>query len=160
MGLSFKTSLPAILQREFNHSPFLSFDTLFEEALKSFPNIGPQTLSVLSRQSYPKVDILDQPDNVLLIAAVPGLTKKDLSVEIEDGTLTISGNKQKVLDTEDGDSGFLKRELHRSSFRRSWLLSENLDQEAIEASVKDGLLTVKLPKLTPEVRTKKKIKIK
>lgn len=160
-NLIFRGNLPAILRREFAQSPFVSLDTFFEEALNSFPNINAPTVSALSKSNYPKVNIVEEDDKIVINAAVPGLTKEDINIEIEEDVLTISGEKQEEDSccTDEAHS-YLKRELHRSSFRRGWILHESLDQNKISAEVKEGILSIIIPKLVADSAKKKTIKVK
>ena len=92
-----------------------------------------------------------------VIAEIPGLSKKDLSVEVTDGVLTISGDKHKLFDVK--DAKVLRRELKESSFKRQFELGEQLDGENIKASFKDGLLSVDIPKVEPTKPKKLSVKI-
>jgi HSP20 family protein len=96
---------------------------------------------------------------VVIEAGVPGLTKSDVSVEIESGTLTITGNKV-IKSNVDEKICNSYRELKHSSFIRSFSLSENIDTNTVDAKVENGLLTIKLNKIKPtNVSQKKKINI-
>ena len=92
-----------------------------------------------------------------IVAEIPGLTKKQLNVEVEDSVLTISGDKHGVWE-EDG-AKVIRRELKASSFKRSFQLGELLDGENINANFKDGILSVEIPKTEPVVPKKHSIKI-
>ena len=156
-----KSNLPAILRREFASSPFVSLDNFFEEALRSFPTVNIPTVSALAKSSYPKVNIVEEKDKVIINAAIPGLAKEDINIDIEEDVLTISGSKQEEECTDaDCDINYLKREIHKSSFRRGWILNDNLDQDNITAEAKDGILSIIIPKLEPEVKEVKKVEIK
>ena len=91
------------------------------------------------------------------MAEIPGLDKKDLSVEGEDGVLTISGDKHGLFD--DTGAKVIRRELKHSSFKRSFELGELLDGDNIKASFKDGLLSIEIPKAEPELPKKTSVKI-
>ena len=83
--------------------------------------------------------------------------KKDLSIDVEDGVLTIAGNKHGLFD--DAGAKVIRRELKHSSFKRQFELGELLDGEKIKASFKDGLLSVEIPKVEPEKPKKHSVKI-
>ena len=85
------------------------------------------------------------------------MDKKDLSVEVEDGVLTISGDKHGLFDDE--GAKVIRRELKHSSFKRSFELGELLDGDNIKASFKDGLLSIDIPKAEPELPKKTSVKI-
>ena len=86
------------------------------------------------------------------------MDKSQLNVEVEDGTLTISGDKHGVWE-EDG-AKVLRRELKASSFKRSFQLGELLDGDNIKANFKDGVLSISVPKTEPEKPKKTFVKIK
>lgn len=162
MNVIYRTSLPTILKRELNHSPFVAFDRLFEELLRSAGNVPAANISMLGKQTYPKVNVVEEDDKLLLSAAVPGMTKEDVSVDVENtvegDVLTISGGKQEETSEEDSPV-YLKRELHKSSFRRSWCLGDNLDGDNIKATVKDGILSVEIFKKVPDSKKKRTIEV-
>ena len=144
----------------FDRDSFLTpFDKLFDQFFEtSFPEMT-RTVGVKPYQgsAYPKVNVYEYDDKVGIIAEIPGLDKKDLSVEVQDGTLTISGEKHFIL--EDENAKVLRRELKASSFKRSFELGENLDGDNIEASFKNGILSIDVPKLVPLQPEKKLVKI-
>jgi HSP20 family protein len=151
-------SLPSILKRELNYSPFVSFDTLFEEILKDTDKHSSNYISTFGKQTYPKVNIIEEDDKIIIHAGVPGLTSEDIKICVEDDILTLSGNKaDEQLSTDKGT--YLKRELHRSSFRKSWYLGENIDQSSITASTKDGILSIFLTKKIATSNKKREISI-
>ena len=86
-------------------------------------------------------------DKIGIIAEIPGLDKKDVTVDVEDGVLTISGDKH-GFDTNGGKC--ITRELKQSSFKRSFNLGEHLDGANVGATFKDGLLSISVPKKEPE----------
>ena len=96
-------------------------------------------------------------DKVGVIAEIPGLDKKDLSIDVEDGVLTVAGNKHGLFDDE--GAKVIRRELKHSSFKRQFELGELLDGEKIKASFKDGLLSIEIPKIEPEKPKKHSVKI-
>ena len=107
--------------------------------------------------AYPKVNVYEYDNKVGIVAEIPGLDKKDLLVEVEDGTLSISGNKHSIA--EDENAKVLRRELKGSSFKRNFELGDNLDGENIKANFKNGILIIDVPKLEPEQPKKTFVKI-
>jgi len=97
--------------------------------------------------SYPKVNVVNNESDVTIEAAIPGLTKKDVSVEIADGVLTIQGISNQRADVE--NSQYVKREIKRSAFQRSFRLGENLDENNVSGEYDNGILTLVIPKLVP-----------
>ena len=85
------------------------------------------------------------------------MNKKQLNVEVEEGVLTISGDKHSTFN--DDGAKVIRRELKQSSFKRSFELGELLNGEDISASFKDGILSVSIPKTEPEKPKKHAVKI-
>ncbi|MBT4207164.1 Hsp20/alpha crystallin family protein [Candidatus Woesearchaeota archaeon] len=136
----------------FDRDTFLTpFDALFDQVVNTqFPDIA-KTVGVnpYKGSSYPKINVYEWDDKVGIIAEIPGLRKKDLNIQVEDGILTISGNKHNTFDVD--GAKVLRRELKQSSFKRSFELGELLDGENISAKFEDGILSIELPKIEPEI---------
>jgi len=135
------------------------FDRMFDQIVgKSFPEINKQVgVNPFQGTAYPKVNVYEYDDKVGVVAEIPGLDKKDLTVEVEDGVLTIAGDKHGLFDDE--GAKVIRRELKHSSFKRSFELGELLDGENIKASFKDGLLSIEIPKTEPELPKVTSVKI-
>jgi HSP20 family protein len=135
------------------------FDKMFDELVsKTFPQINQQVgVNPFQGTAYPKVNVYEYDDKVGIIAEIPGLDKKQLKVEVEDGILTISGDKHNIHE-EDG-AKVIRRELKASSFKRQFELGELLDGDSISASFKDGVLSVSVPKIEPTEPKKHTVKI-
>ncbi|MCG8407427.1 MAG: Hsp20/alpha crystallin family protein [Phycisphaerales bacterium] len=96
-------------------------------------------------QTYlPKVDILEKPDELLLIADVPGATADGIDVELEHGTLTIHAHVGACCVKP--ESSYLLREYGRGDYHRSFKISEHIDTDKMSAEVSNGVLTLHLPK--------------
>ena len=110
--------------------------------------------------TYPKVDVSDEVDKLIIEAEVPGLTKEQVSVEIDNGTLRIKGVKQDVHDTS--LKKYVHKELKRSSFCRSFGIGNNINKDKLDAKFENGVLKIVLPKVTPDPKREevKKIEIK
>ena len=131
------------------------FDTMFE---KNFPEVSQQVgVNPYQGSAYPKVNVYEYDDKVGIVAEIPGLDKGQLNVDVEDGVLTISGDKHGVWE-EDG-AKVLRRELKSSSFKRSFTLGELLDGGSIKANFKDGVLSIEIPKMEPAKPKKHSVKI-
>ena len=135
------------------------FDRMFDKIVESnFPDITKSVgVKPFQGTAYPKVNVYEYDDKVGVVAEIPGLDKKDLSVEVEDGVLTISGDKHGLFD--DDGAKVIRRELKHSSFKRQFALGELLDGENIKATFKDGLLSVHIPKVEPTLPKKHSVKI-
>ena len=154
--LMFNTSnVPFIDRDEF----LIPFDKIFDKVMDThYPEVIDQVgVKPFQGSAYPKVNVYEYDDKVGIVAEIPGLTKKQLNVEVEDNVLTISGDKHSVWD--DAKAKVLRRELKQSSFKRSFTLGELLDGDSVKANFKDGILSVELPKPEPVVPKKHSIKI-
>ena len=135
------------------------FDRMFDQIINTqFPEIEKQVgVKPYQGTAYPKVNVYEYDDKVGVIAEIPGLDKKDLSIEVEEGVLTIAGNKHGLFD--DTGAKVIRRELKQSSFKRQFELGELLDGDKVKASFKDGLLSIDIPKVEPVKPKKKSVKI-
>ena len=150
-----RTGFPGISRENF----LTPFDRLFDSMMETnFPEIvNTVGLKPFEGTAYPKVNVYEYEDKVGIVAEIPGLDKKQLDVEVEDGVLTISGDKHNTF--ENDGAKVLRRELKQSSFKRSFELGEQLDGGNIAASFKDGVLSVSIPKIEPEKPKKTFVKI-
>ena len=142
-----------------NRDEFLTpFDKVFDELVnKTFPTFQEETGVSFNKGAYPKVNIYEYDDKVGIVAEIPGLDKKDLTIEVTDGNLTISGEKHSIVGDE--NAKVLRRELKGSSFKRSFALGDNLNGDNIKASFKNGVLNIDVPKVVPEEPKKTFVKI-
>jgi len=153
--VAFHTNIPF-----FDRDSFLTpFDKMFDQMVEAqFPDVVKQVgVKPYQGSAYPKVNVYEYEDKVGIVAEIPGLDKKQLNVEVEEGVLTISGDKHSIF--EDEGAKVLRRELKQSSFKRSFELGEQLDGDNINASFKDGVLSVSIPKIEPEKPKKTSVKI-
>ena len=122
-----------------------------------------------STSNVPNVDVTESKDAYTLDMDLPGRTENDVSLELNEGVLTISSEKTETKQIEDNSdkkekheneaekTQYLLRERRCTSFRRSFTLPKDIDAEAVTAGFKNGVLTVKIPRKA-EV-TPKKIQI-
>ena len=141
-----------------NRDEFLTpFDKIFDQLMaKQFPTFQDEVGVSFNQGAYPKVNVYEYDDKVGIVAEIPGLDKKNVTVDVEDSILTISGDKH-GFDTDGGKC--ISRELKQSSFKRSFNLGEHLDGDDVGATFKDGLLSISIPKKEPEKPKKKFVKI-
>ncbi|OLD66108.1 MAG: hypothetical protein AUI52_05255 [Acidobacteria bacterium 13_1_40CM_2_68_10] len=104
---------------------------------------------------FPPVDIHEEPDRIILRAELPGINRDDIDVSIENGTLTLRGEKKQEEAIESENAYRLER--FYGSFARSFVLPAAIDPDHIKASYKDGVLEVVVPKA--EEAKPKKIKV-
>ncbi|MCX6812688.1 MAG: Hsp20 family protein [Candidatus Berkelbacteria bacterium] len=123
-----------------------AMDRLFEDSV-----ITPKSGGVM-----PKIDIKETTDSVIVKAELPGISEDDVDVEILDNVMTISGEKKS--EEEKLDEGYYYKESHSGSFARSFTLPADVKAEKADADMKDGVLTITVPKIEP--KKAKKIAIK
>ena len=144
--------------RHLNRDEFLTpFDKVFDELMSaSFPTFKEEVGVSFNKGAYPKVNIYEYDDKIGIVAEIPGLDKKNVTVEVEEDVLIISGDKHGF----DSDGGkCITRELKQSAFKRSFNLGEYLDGKNISATFKDGMLSISIPKKEPEQPKKHSVKI-
>lgn len=106
----------------------------------------------------PSVNIKERDRDYKIDLAVPGMEKKDFSIEVENGVLTVKGERREEK-SEENDK-VTRREFHYGSFRRSFTLPETANVDAINASYKDGILSLTVAKYEdPKSNSKKLIAI-
>jgi len=109
---------------------------LFDEAFSLF---GTPSLGSLA---WPKVELGETEREIRVTAELPGLDQKDVDITVEDGMLTLRGEKRSELD--DKDRGYTERSYGR--FERRIGLPRGIDKDKVSATFRNGLLTVTLPK--------------
>ena len=103
----------------------------------------------LKQDRFPKVDISETKDSFIITADLPGTDEKNVNITLDDGLLTIKGEKK--TDTEDKQGEFYSRERSYGAFHRSFEVPTIINESKIGASFSNGVLTVKMPK-TPEAK--------
>jgi HSP20 family protein len=107
------------------------------------------------RRWVPPVDLVEADDHFVLKADLPGLSEEDVAIEVQDGTLTISGERS--AEHEQRERGWYRIERSFGSFRRSLTMPDGVDPEAISASFERGVLEVRIPK--PAERKPRRVEI-
>jgi HSP20 family protein len=105
----------------------------------------------------PKVDVAETEDSVHVTAELPGMKEDNIDVTLSDGNLVIRGEKK--AEKEDKQKNYYRVERSYGSFQRSIPLPAEVDDQKVDASFKDGVLNIVLPKVTPS-KTSKKIAVK
>jgi HSP20 family protein len=147
--------------RDDDRNPFLSLhrevNRLFDDVFRGFdarlPTFG--SLSSFSA-AWPSVEISDTDTEIKVTAEIPGLEEKDVEVLLDDGVLTLKGEKRS--ETEDKDKQFSER--FYGHFARRIPLGVEVEEDKIEARFKNGVLTVVLPKSAKAQSQVKRITIK
>ena len=148
------SSAPAIYRDE-QRSPFLSLrkdiDRLFDDVFRgTMPSLG----AVGSMMTWPSVEVRNTDGELRVTAEVPGMSDKDIELLVEDGILTLRGEKKS--ETEDKDRGYSERFYGR--FERRIALPTGVDHKAAKADFSEGVLTITMPK-TEEAERGRRIPI-
>ena len=107
------------------------------------------------RRWVPAMDLIETEDHFVLKADLPGLGADDVTIEVEDNVLTVSGDRK--VEHESSREGFYRVERASGAFRRSLTLPEGVKLDDIAASFDKGVLEVRIPK--PEERKPRKVSI-
>ncbi len=94
----------------------------------------------------PVVDVREGKDELALQAELPGIRQDDVNVSVENGVLTISGQKKQEIEQGQEGSDYHLVERHYGRFERSFSLPRSVDAQKVKAEFADGVLTVTLPK--------------
>jgi len=113
-------------------------------------------LSFFNERTWPAIDVAEKDDAVVVRAEVPGCTPDDIEISVYGNTLTLSGEKKESH--EDKRDGYYHLESTYGSFRRDIPMPAEVDPDKIEAVVKDGVLSVTLPKAEKSKAVKVKVK--
>jgi len=138
------------------YSPFLETDE-FPTGLRLFQDTVNRLFSEQpnARPWAPSVDILETDNELVLKADIPGVDLKDIDIRIENGTLSIKGERK--FEKEENNKGFHRLERSYGSFVRYFNLPETVDTEKVKAEYNNGVLNLTLPK--KEIAKPKAIKV-
>ena len=136
------------------HSPGIALsglEKLFGELLGTVGAVDgvgavvPAAKSALTgRAAAPAVDLYEEETQYVVEAAVPGLSGEQLTIEFEDGVLTLAG--EWATDSEERRAQSVRRERARGAFKRELRFADRVDPDGLTADLADGVLTVRLPK--------------
>jgi len=129
--------------------PAFPFRTLgrLEDELRRMPGWLAET-DVEEFGWHPAVDVVEKDDAFVLTAELPGMERDDVEVEVESDVLRIRGDKEEVTEKEEEEGAWSYRVSERSfgGFSRSFTLPRSIDAGEIEATFRNGILTVRMPK--------------
>jgi len=120
----------------------------FDDVFNRFLGVRPVRSSKPTAWSIP-VDVVQDEDAVVVTASVPGTTKDEIDVSVDENVLTIKAEASSSVGTDatEASNGFLLRERRTGSYYKALRLPETVDYENAESTFKDGVLTITLPKL-------------
>lgn len=128
-----------------------SFNSIFDDFFTS-PFLSDSSSSLM------KTDVVDSGSEYNLSIELAGFKKDEISINFEEGYLTISANKNVETDSDSKDYKYIKRERVTKSLKRTFYI-EDIDQEKITAKMSDGVLYLTLPKIQEKEPIKKTILI-
>ena len=137
--------------------PLRELGTLQSEMNRLFNTVfdGPTPSGTTMRRWMPPMDLVEAGEEFVLRADLPGLGEDDVKIELEDSTLTISGERK--AEHEGQGEGFYRVERATGAFSRSLTLPKGVDPEAVSARFDRGVLEVRIPK--PAERKPRRISI-
>ncbi|HLF17757.1 MAG TPA: Hsp20/alpha crystallin family protein [Candidatus Omnitrophota bacterium] len=106
----------------------------------------------------PAVDVVDEKDVIKVKADLPGLKKEEIEVTVDNDTLCIKGEKKQEKEIKEKD--YIRSERYYGSFNRSFTLPASVDPQKVNASYKDGVLEITLPKKEEAKKKEVKVEIK
>ena len=116
------------------------FSDFFEDTNKFF-DIDPVKFNWAN---IPATNIREDKDSFVIELAVPGMAKKDFNIDVDNGFLTITSEKEEA--TEEKEDNYTRREYNFNSFRRTFTLPEFVKEDEIKAVYEDGILKLTVPK--------------
>jgi HSP20 family protein len=137
--------------------PLRELGTLQTEMNRLFNTVfdGPAPSGATMRRWMPPMDLVESDDHFVLRADLPGMSEDDVNIELEDSTLTISGERKSEHEAK--NEGFYRVERATGAFSRSLTLPKGVDPEAVTARFDRGVLEVRVPK--PAERKPRRISI-
>lgn len=128
--------------------PFQALQSELDRAIGSFYNVfDVPSFNLANFENLliqPSIDIVEDNENFKIEAEMPGMGEEDIKVSINDGMLTIKGEKE--VSKKNTGKNYLKREITYGSYERSIALPDTLDVDKAKASFKKGMLWVTIPK--------------
>jgi len=143
-------------------SPFDEMDRLFDHFmkrnwLKPFSMDWPESMEAISSTiRAPQVDILQNDKEITVRAELPGVEKKDVDISLTEDSITIKSEKKSETKEEHGE--YYRCEISQGVFSRTLPLPAEVDSENANATFKDGLLEIKIPKAREAKRRKVEVK--
>lgn len=111
---------------------------------------------VKANATAPAINVIENEKDYKVEVAAPGMTKDDFNIHLgDDNELVITMEKKNESKEEDKENKkYLRREFSYSKFQQAFVLPDDVEKDKISANVSDGVLTIELPKSTPEEKAK------
>jgi len=134
------------MARSYWFDPFEHMDRFFDDPW-FFPRVRGLARPRIN-VGVPNVDISDEVDHIRIRADMPGVPKENVEVHIDDDVLEIKARMDESEEKTEGN--YIRRERRTSSFQRSFVLPETVDKDDIKANMRDGVLSLTIPKVEPK----------
>jgi HSP20 family protein len=160
-----KETKPAVRRRaETEPWHFSDLERMFEDwyedfTSRPFPRLGRPRFARLRSMAFepPTLDVYEQKDDLIVKAEIPGLTKDEIDISLEGNTLTIKGEKKKEEEVKEED--YYRSERTYGAFSRTIELPVAVQTDRVNASFKDGVLEIRLPKTEEAKKNVVKVKV-
>ena len=130
-------------------TPFQEIENLQREMNQLFDTLSPTITNRTTGVAFvPAVEISEAPDMIHMKAELPGMDSKDLDVQVTAEAVSISGERKSEMRQE--EDGMVRSEFRYGKFQRVIPLPARIQNEKVEAEYKDGVLSLKLPKVDAE----------
>lgn len=135
-------------------------DRMFEDMWRSMSGFGVPMRRIgdgILGTAWPSVDVSETDNEIRVTAELPGLEEKDVEVMLQDGALILKGEKR--AETEEKDQNYVYTERSFGAFQRAIPINAEVQEDKVQATFKNGVLTVILPKSPEASRKAKRIAI-
>ncbi len=134
--------------------PSMFYGTPFRELRRLQEEMDRLSRSATSPQGFPAINVYAHQDGIVITAELPGVKEDDLDITVHRDTVTLRGQRQ---DQPEGAQGYHRRERRTGSFGRTFSLPFNVDPQRVEATLRNGILTLTLHR--PEQDKPKRIRV-
>jgi HSP20 family protein len=150
-------NVPVNQRNTFGRSLFSLQDDM-NRLFQDFFGDEPNFFSTQPFEQLPAIDLVENDNDFKIKAALAGIEPENVEVDCTDGYLTIKGNHME--EAEEKDDYYLRKEMSRGSFRRTVALPESANFDKADASFKNGVLSISIPKKAEAIKKPKKLEIK
>ena len=138
-------------------SPFAELEAFRREVDRLFREFFGEERATVTRGWSPAVDIYETPTEVVVQAELSGVRREDIQIELTDDRLTLKGKRERPEEAENATYHLLERSY--GEFERSFALNVPVDIDKAEAAYRDGVLTIRLPKVEPKRAKRIEVKV-
>lgn len=130
-------------------NPFREMDQFrreMDELFNRFFEWRPMAMATSEFEFSPALDVYETPEEFVVFVTAPGVSEKDLHVELSNGTLTVSGERKALIEGENVQAHYVSRLGGYGKFTVNYTLPAAIDENKVKAVYKNGVLEVRLPK--------------